>query len=315
MKRGKFKMEKATRASFGEALAELGKEFSQIVVLDADLSKSTMSASFGKNFPDRFFQMGIQEANMIGVASGLAFSGKIPFLCSFGAFLTGRFDQIRVTVGYAEANVRLVGTHAGVGIGDDGCSQMALEDLACMRTLPGLAVLQPADDVETKSMMRYLMDHQGPVYIRLTRQALKSVHASDYKFRLGRMSELREGKDAVIFATGGLVGNSVDAAQMLKADGLDVGVVNVSSIKPVDRECILKWSKKVKRIFTAEDHQVVGGLGGAVAEVLADIGAGVPLKRIGIQDTYGESGLPKDLYEKHGLNASGVARTVKSTFA
>lgn len=308
-------LEKASRASFGEALVELGKEFPQIVALDADLSKSTMSHSFGKAFPDRFFQMGISEANMIGVAAGLAFSGKIPFLCSFGAFLTGRFDQIRVTVGYAEANVRMVGTHAGVGIGDDGCSQMALEDLACMRTLPGVAVLQPADDIETKAMMRYLVDHQGPVYIRLTRQALKAVSATNYKFQLGKAHELKSGKDGVIFATGGLVGNSLEAAQMLKADGLDIGVVNFSSIKPIDRECIINWAKKCKFIFTAEDHQVIGGLGGAVAEVMAEAGSAARLVRIGVQDSYGESGLPKDLYSKHGLDVTGVARTVKSAFA
>jgi transketolase len=307
--------DKATRASFGEALAELGKEFSQIVALDADLSKSTMSQYFAKNFPDRFFQMGISESNMIGVAAGLAFSGKIPFLCSFGAFLTGRFDQIRVTVGYAEANVRMVGTHAGVGIGDDGCSQMALEDLACMRTLPGVAVLQPADDVETKAMMRYLVDHKGPVYIRLTRQNLKNVHNVSYKFQLGKSHEIKSGKDGVIFATGGLVGNSLDSANLLKTDGLDIGVVNFSSIKPIDRECIMNWSKKAKFIFTAEDHQVAGGLGGAVAEVMAEIGSQAKLVRIGVQDSYGESGLPKDLYQKHGLDVAGVARTVKSTFA
>lgn len=304
--------EKATRASFGEALADLGREFPQIVALDADLSKSTMSHHFAKNFPDRFYQMGISEANMIGVAAGLAFAGKIPFLCSFGAFLTGRFDQIRVTVGYAEANVRMIGTHAGVGIGDDGCSQMALEDLACMRTLPGVIVLQPADDRETKSMMRYLVDHQGPAYIRLTRQNLPDVHPADYKFQLGKAVELKPGKEAVIFATGGLVGNSLAAAQMLKADGMEVAVVNFSSIKPLDRECINAWAKKARYIFTAEDHQVLGGLGGAVAEVMAELGAPARLVRIGVQDTYGESGLPKDLYRKHGLDAEGIARTVKS---
>lgn len=305
-------MEKATRASFGEALAELGKEFPQIVALDADLSKSTMSHHFGKAFPDRFFQMGIAEANMIGVAAGLAFSGKIPFLCSFGAFLTGRFDQIRVTVGYAEANVRLVGTHAGVGIGDDGCSQMALEDLACMRTLPGMAVLQPADDTETRSMMRYLVDHKGPAYIRLTRQNVKNVHPDNYRFQLGRAHELRDGSDAAIFATGAQVSHAVEASDILAKEGLKVAVVNFSSIKPIDKEMILKWSKRAKKLFTAEDHQIMGGLGGAVAEVLADAGAGVPLTRIGVRDTYGESGLPKDLYRKHGLDTDGIARTIKS---
>ena len=169
----------ATRNSFGEAVAKLGEEFKDIVVLDADLSKSTKSESFSKKYPERFFQMGIQEANMIGVAAGLAFAGKIPFLCSFGAFLTGRFDTIRVTIGYADANVRIVGTHSGIGIGEDGYSQMALEDLACMRTLPNMAVLQPADDIEAKAMIRYLIDHKGPAYIRLTRQNVVDVHKPD----------------------------------------------------------------------------------------------------------------------------------------
>ncbi len=305
-------MEKASRASFGEALVELGREFPSIVALDADLSKSTMSAGFAKEFPNRFFQMGITEANMIGVAAGLSFCNKIPFLCSFGAFLTGRFDIIRVSIGYAEANVRLVGTHAGVGIGDDGCSQMATEDLACMRTLPGMAVLQPADDAETKSMMRYLVDHKGPVYIRLTRQALKDVSPQGYKFQLGRAVELREGSDAAIFATGAQVGHAVEASEILAKEGLKVAVVNFSSIKPIDKEMILKWSKKSKKLFTAEDHNVLGGLGGAVSEVLAEAGAGVPLTKIGIQDTYGESGLPKAIYQKHGLDSTGIARTIKS---
>jgi transketolase len=305
-------MEKATRASFGEALAELGKEFPNLVALDADLSKSTMSHHFAKAFPERFFQMGIAEGNMIGVAAGLAFSGKIPFLCSFGAFLTGRFDQIRVTIGYAEANVRLIGTHAGVGIGDDGCSQMAVEDIACMRTLPGMTVLQPADDAETRSMMRYLVDHKGPAYVRLTRQNLKDVHPAGYKFQLGKAVELRDGSDAVVFATGAQVMHAVDAADQLAKEGLKVGVLNFSSIKPIDTEAILKWSRKVKRVFSAEDHQVMGGLGGAVAEVMAEAGVGTPLTRIGVQDVYGESGLPKDVYRKHGLDAEGIAKTIKS---
>lgn len=302
----------ATRTSFGESLASLGKEFKNIVVLDADLSKSTKSESFSKNAPERFFQMGIQEANMIGAAAGLAFSGKIPFLCSFGAFLTGRFDQIRVTIGYANANVRLVGTHAGVGIGEDGCSQMALEDLACMRTLPGMAVLQPADDFETRAMMRYLIDHQGPTYIRLTRQNVVNVHNADYKFHFGKADELLDGKDAVVFATGGITGNAYTAIKNLEKEGISVGLVNIHSVKPFDKEAIQKWSQKVKHIFTAEDHNILGGLGGVVAEAMAEIGSPAKLHRIGIQDVYGESGTPEALYEKHRLDASGIARTVKS---
>ncbi len=302
----------ATRNSFGEAVAKLGEEFKDIVVLDADLSKSTKSESFSKKYPERFFQMGIQEANMIGVAAGLAFAGKIPFLCSFGAFLTGRFDTIRVTIGYADANVRIVGTHSGIGIGEDGYSQMALEDLACMRTLPNMAVLQPADDIEAKAMIRYLIDHKGPAYIRLTRQNVVDVHKPDYKYQFGKGDELLDGTDAVVFATGGITGNTFEAIQKLKSEGLSIGLVNFHSIKPIDKECIQKWSKKVKHIITAEDHNILGGLGGAVAEVMAETGGGAKLFRIGVRDTYGESGTPEGLYEKHGLDVAGIARTLKS---
>ncbi len=305
-------MGNATRVSFGQALVELGREHKNVVVLDADLSKSTKSESFGKEFPERFFQMGIQEANMIGVAAGMAFAGKIPFLCSFGAFLTGRFDTIRVTVGYAQANVRLVGTHAGVGIGDDGCSQMALEDLACLRTLPQFAVLQPADDVETKHMMKYLVKHQGPAYIRLTRQNVIDVNKSDYKFEFGKGVKLKDGKDAAIFATGALTGNALEAAKKLEAEGFSIAVVNIHTIKPIDRDIINEYSKKVPVIFSAEDHNVIGGLGGAIAETMAEVAGKSRLVRIGVQDVYGESGLPEDLYKKHGLDIEGITKTVKS---
>ncbi len=306
-------MGNATRVSFGQSLVEIGKEYKNVVVLDADLSKSTKSESFAKEFPERFFQMGIQEANMIGVSAGLAFSGKIPFLCSFGAFLTGRFDTIRVTVGYAQANVRLVGTHAGVGIGEDGCSQMALEDLACMRTLPQMAVLQPADDIETKAMMRYLVKHQGPCYIRLTRQNVIDVSPKDYKFELGKGVKLKDGKDAVVFGTGGLTGNSLEAAKKLEASGISVAVVNIHSIKPIDRDLILQYANRVRYVFTAEDHSIIGGLGGAVSEVMAEGGATAKLVRIGVKDIYGESGTPEELYAKHGFDIDGIAKTIKTT--
>ncbi len=303
---------KATRASFGEALAEMGDEFKNVVALDADLSKSTKSDMFAKKFPQRFFQMGISEANMIGVAAGLSFSGKVPFLCSFGCFLTGRFDTIRVSVGYSQANVRLVGTHAGIGIGEDGYSQMALEDISCMRSLPGMAVLQPADDIETKQMVRYLAKHQGPVYLRLTRQNLEVVNGPAYQFRFGRGVVLREGKQAVIFSTGGVVAHSLTAAKALESEGFSISVVNIHTIKPLDVELVLKCAKLSKHVFTAEDHNVIGGLGSAVCEVVAQNGLGVPVTRLGVQDTYGESGSPEALYEKHGLNAHGLARSMKS---
>ena len=303
---------KATRASFGEALVDLGKEFSHVVALDADLSKSTQSGKFAEEFPERFFQMGIQEANMIGVASGMAFSGKVPFLCSFGAFLTGRFDTIRVSVGYAEANVRLVGTHAGVGIGEDGTTQMALEDIACMRSIPGMAVFCPADDTETKKMMRYLVDHEGPAYIRLTRQKVPTVFDNSYEFQFGKSVQIHDGDDAVLFATGNQSGLGVEAAKALKDEGMNVAVVNIHTIKPIDREAIQHWAQKVDHIFTAEDHNVMGGLGSAVADVMAESGEKAKLHKIGVEDTFGESGTPEALYEKHGLDAQGIARRIKT---
>ncbi len=305
---------KATRASFGEALVEMGAENKNIIVMDADLSKSTKSEGFGKKYPDRFFQMGISEANMIGAAAGMSFAGKIPFICSFGCFLTGRFDTIRLSIGYSNANVRLVGTHAGIGIGEDGYSQMALEDVGCLRTLPGMSVLQPADDIETKQMIRYLsQDHQGPVYLRLTRQNLPAVNGSDYKFQYGKGVEIKKGKHAVVFATGGLVGNTLAAANALEKEGMSVAVVNIHTIKPLDKELVQKWAKQVKNVFTAEDHNVIGGLGSAVADVMAHMGSGARLTMLGVQDTYGESGSPEDLYIKHGLDAHGVARNIKAT--
>ncbi|PIT99216.1 MAG: transketolase [Bdellovibrionales bacterium CG10_big_fil_rev_8_21_14_0_10_45_34] len=305
---------KATRASFGEALVQLGADYPQVVVLDADLSKSTKSEGFSKKYPNRFFQMGIQEANMIGVAAGMSFSGKVPFLCSFGAFLSGRFDTIRVTVGYAQANVRLIGTHAGVGIGEDGCSQMALEDLACMRVLPGMLVLQPADDIETHAMMEYLCRHQGPAYVRLSRQDLPRVHSENYRFEPGKAHTIKEGSDTVVFATGALVGSALEASKELSTKGLNVGVVNVSSIKPIDRASIEKYASQFKTIFTAEDHSVIGGLGAAVSEVTSGLGLACKVVRIGVNDVYGESGTPEDLYRFHKLDGVGVAHTIQSYF-
>jgi transketolase len=253
---------------------------------------------------------------MIGVAAGLAFAGKVPFLCSFGCFLTGRFDTIRVSVGYSQANVRLVGTHAGIGIGEDGYSQMALEDVGCMRTLPGMAVLQPADDIETKQMMRFLATHHGPAYIRLTRQNLEAVNnPANYRFEFGKGVTLREGRDAYVLATGGTVAHALEAAKKLEASGKSIGVVNFHSIKPLDRELIVTLARKVKTLFTAEDHNVIGGLGSAVGEVLAETTPGARLIRLGVQDVYGESGTPEALYRKYKLDAEGLAESMGSGLA
>ena len=303
-------MSKATRLSFGEALAELGSTDHDIVVLDADLSKSTQSQLFAKKFPERFFEMGIQEQNMIGTAAGMALMGKKPFICSFSIFLTGRFETIRMSVAYTDANVKLVGTHCGVGIGEDGYSQMALEDIAIMRSLSNMRVLQPSDDVETKQAIKFLIDYPHPVFIRLTRQGVENVHAPDYRFEFGKADLLRPGNDAVIFCTGGVVANSLQAANDLAAKGKDIRVVNIHTIKPLDAEYVIQAAKETKNVITVEDHSVIGGLGGAVAEVLGEA-CPTKMKRIGIYDVFGESGTPEQLYVKYRLNTAGIREQVE----
>lgn len=304
-------VKKATRQAFGEALVRLGEKRKDVVVLDADLAKSTKSELFAKKFPDRFFEMGIQEANMLGTAAGLALSGKVPFACSFACFITGRYDQIRLSVAYSEANVRVVGTHAGIAVGDDGFSQQGLEDIALMRVLPNMAVIQPADDIETEAVVNYLADHKGPVFLRLTRQNVERIHPEDFVFEFGKVETLKDGKDAVIFATGAQSSLSLRAAKTLEAEGLSVRVVNVTTIKPLDVEGVVEAAKACGgKVITAEDHSVIGGLGSAVAEALAEH---FPAKilRIGVRDVFGESGSPADLYRKHGLDEEGIARQVR----
>ncbi|MBI4569067.1 MAG: transketolase family protein [Planctomycetes bacterium] len=302
-------MPKATRQSFGEALAALGEKEERIVVLDADLSCSTKSELFAKKFPGRFFQMGIAEANMIGAAAGLALAGKVPFACSFACFLTGRFDIIRVSIAYARANVKLVGTHAGIGIGPDGVSQQGTEDLALMRALPGVTVVQPADDRETRQAVEALAAHDGPCYLRLTRQPVDDVHAEGYRFRLGALDVLRPGRDLSLLATGGTVGPALGAAKMLAARGIEAEVINVHTIKPLDVDALARSVSKTGRVVTVEDHTVIGGMGGAVAEALGERHP-APLKRLGLLNVFGESGASDALYEKYGLDAPGIARSV-----
>ncbi|MES1206779.1 MAG: transketolase C-terminal domain-containing protein, partial [Pseudomonadota bacterium] len=263
---------KASRDAFGEALVRLGETHPELVVLDADLSESTRSGKFAKKFPDRFFQMGISEANMIGAAAGLALSGKVPFACSFAAFITGRFDQIRMSLAYSAANVRLVGSHAGVGIGEDGYSQQGLEDIALMRALPTMVVIQPGDDLETEGAVEYLLSsHKGPAFLRTTRQKLDRVNNPDgYTFEFGKGVTLADGKDLTIVASGGTVGPAVKAGQLLGEQGLSVRVINIHTIKPIDVDLLAKAARETRRILTVEDHQTTGGLGGAVVEALAD---------------------------------------------
>ncbi|HEX6079372.1 MAG TPA: transketolase C-terminal domain-containing protein [Methylomirabilota bacterium] len=300
---------KASRAAFGEALLELGAKDERIVTVDADLSKSTMTAAFGKKFPERHFNVGIAESGMIGLAAGLALSGRVPFACSFACFLVGRFETIRVSVAYSEAPVKLVGTHVGVAIGEDGYTQMGLEDMACLRALPNIPIVQPADEIETRQAVAYAVEHPGPIYLRLTRQGLEPVHEASYQFRLGKADLLRPGHDVTVLATGGTVWYALEAANTLAADGIQAEIINVASVKPLDEETILRSAGRTGHVVTVEDHSINGGLGSAVAEMLAEL-MPTPLKRIGVT-TFGESGDQKGLYAKHGLDAAGITAAVR----
>jgi transketolase len=300
---------KASRAAFGEALIDLGARDERIVTLDADLSKSTMTAKFAKTYPGRAFNLGIAESNMIGVAAGLALSGRIPFACSFACFLVGRFETIRVSVAYSQAPVKLVGTHVGVAIGEDGYTQMGLEDIACIRSLPNIPIVQPADEIETKQAVAWAVEHPGPVYLRLTRQNLEPVHGEGFRFLFGRAEVLRPGPDVSVLATGGPLWNALEAAKRLESDGIRAEVLNVATIKPLDEETILRSAGKTGRVVTVEDHSINGGLGGAVAELLSEA-MPTPVKRLGVTG-FGESGDLKGLYAKHGLDVDGIARSVR----
>jgi transketolase len=287
-------MGKPTRLAFGEAIADLGAEYKNIVVLDADLSRSTNSNIFAQKYPDRFFEMGIQEQNMIGVAAGMALSGKIPFICSFSIFLIGRSETIRLSVGYSNTNVKLIGTHCGIGIGEDGYSQMGLEDIALLRSLPNMVILQPADEIETKEIIKYAVQNEGPMFIRLTRQNLDDIHKPDYKFNFGKGDLLHEGNDATIFTTGGVVSNTLKAAKELTKEGLGIRVINIPTIKPIDEDIIIKSAKETNYIFTIEDHSIIGGLGSSVCEVLSEQYP-KQVKRLGVINSYGESGTSENL--------------------
>ena len=299
----------ATRDAFGEAIVEVGAD-PRVVVLTGDLRDSTRTEAFAERYPERFIECGIAESNMIGVASGLALSGKVPWACSFSTFVSGRFETVRLSVAYQEANVRIVGTHSGVGVGEDGYSQMSLEDLATMRTLPNVAVVNPADAAETRQVVSYLLDHEGPVFLRLTRQGVEDVSPDGYRFELGKAVPLREGSDVAILATGAPVGEAMKAAETLEGRGISASVVNVHTLAPLDDEAIVEAASGPRLVVTVEDHSIHGGLGGAVAEVLAARdGSTAPLHRIGMT-TFGESGTPKELYARFGLDAEGIVRSI-----
>jgi transketolase len=305
----------ATRNAYGKALVALGAENPDIVVLDADLSKSTKTVDFAKKYPERFFNMGVAEQNLIGTAAGLAAAGKIPFASTFAIFATGRaFEQIRNSIAYPGLNVKIAATHAGITVGEDGSSHQAVEDVAVMRAVPNMTVLVPADGEETRQVIRAAADYKGPVYIRMGRLDVPLLFDGNYRFEIGKANVLREGKDAAIMANGIMVAMALEAAEELAQAGISVGVVNVASVKPLDVETIVRTAQQTKAVVTAEEHNILGGLGSAIAEVLAE-NAPVPLRRVGINDTFGESGRPQELLDKFGLTKEALITAVHEVMA
>lgn len=302
----------ATRDSYGNALAELGAEKDNLVVLDADLAAATKTATFKKAFPDRHIDCGIAEADMMGIAAGLATCGKVPFASTFAMFAAGRaFEIVRNSIGYPHLNVKIGATHAGISVGEDGASHQCNEDLALMRTIPGMTIINPSDDVEAKAAVKAAYEIDGPVYMRFGRLAVPVINDNaDYKFEVGKGVLLKDGTDITIIATGLEVGESLKAAEKLEADGISVRVINMHTIKPLDADIVVKAAKETKKIFTAEEHSIIGGLGGAVAEVLAEQ-CPAPLYRIGVRDTFGESGPAVELLHKYRLDADGIYEQVK----
>ena len=303
----------ATRDSYGNALTELGKEHEDVVVLDADLAAATKTGVFKKAFPERHIDCGIAESNMIGVAAGLAATGKVPFASSFAMFAAGRaFEQVRNSVGYPKLNVKIGATHAGISVGEDGATHQCNEDIALMRTIPGMVVINPSDDVEARAAVKAAYEHQGPVYMRFGRLAVPVINDNpDYKFELGKGVVLREGKDVTIIATGLPVANCLEAAEMLAADGIEAKVINIHTIKPLDEELVVAAAKETGKVVTVEEHSVIGGLGSAVCDVLSEQ-APTKVLKIGINDTFGESGPAVELVKKYGLDAESIYQKVKS---
>ena len=301
----------APREVFGKMLVELGRENPDIVVLDADLSPSTMTHYFQKEYPERFFEVGIAEQNMIGIACGLAANGKIPFASTFAVFATGRcFDQIRVSVAQAKLNVKIVSTHSGLTVGEDGASHQALEDLALICALPGFTVIVPADAFETAQAIRAIAGHQGPCYVRLVRGKLPVVFDNTYRFELGKAVTMRPGKDASIIAIGTMVAPALEAAAALAREGIDCRVLNMSTLKPIDEAAIVKAAKETGAIVTAEEHQEHGGLGSTVSRITAKHNP-VPMEFIAVKDKFGMSGKPAELLERYGLTAKNIAVAIK----
>lgn len=302
----------ATRDSYGNALVELGKEHENLVVLDADLAAATKTGVFKKVFPERHIDCGIAECNMMGVAAGLATTGKVPFASSFAMFAAGRaFEQIRNSIGYPKLNVKIGATHAGISVGEDGATHQCNEDIALMRTIPGMVVINPSDDVEARAAVKAAYKHEGPVYLRFGRLAVPVINdREDYKFELGKCVVLREGKDITLIATGLPVAETLEAAEKLAADGIDAKVINIHTIKPLDEELIVEAAKETGKVVTIEEHSVIGGLGSAVCDVLSEK-APTKVLKIGINDTYGESGPAVELVKKYGLDAESIYKKIK----
>lgn len=301
-------IKKATRQSYGEALLELGKENEQIVVFDADLASATKTNLFGKEFPNRFFDMGIAEQNMISTAAGMATCGKIPYASTFAVFAAGRaYDQIRNSVCYPKLNVKICATHAGITVGEDGATHQMIEDISLMRTLPNMTVISTSDDIQTKWAVKEISKINGPVYLRLSRLATPVIYDENQKFEIGKAVQIGEGTDATIFATGVTVSEALKAQEELKIKGIDVRVVDIHTIKPIDRDIIVKCAKETKRLISIEDHNIIGGLGSAISEVLTDEYP-VKLTRLGINDTFGKSGKATELMKYFGITDEDLVK-------
>lgn len=305
----------ATRDAYGEALKELGSINKDVVVLDADLSGSTKTAVFKKEYPDRFFNVGIAEQSLMGTAAGLAAAGKIPFASTFAMFATGRaFEIVRNSICYPKLNVKIAATHAGLTVGEDGATHQALEDLSIMRSIPNMVVLNPADGVETKQCIKKAAEYKGPVYIRLGRSKVPVIFDENYTFEIGKGVELKSGEDVTIIATGIMVAKALEASEVLEKEGISARVINISTIKPIDKDIIIKAAKETKGIVTVEEHNIIGGLGSAVAEVIVE-NCPVPMKRVGVEDTFGESGNGDELLVKYGLTPENIIKNVKSVLS
>ncbi len=306
----------ATRQSYGEALVELGAEHDDFVVFDADLAAATQTGKFKAAYPDRFFDAGIAESNMMGLAAGVATTGRVAFASTFAMFAAGRaFEQVRNSIGYPHLNVKIGATHAGISVGEDGATHQCNEDIALMRSIPGMTVIVPADDVEARAAVRAAYELDGPVYMRFGRLATPVINdRPDYSFEVGRAICMREGTDVTIVACGLMVAVALEAAEKLAADGIEAEVIDMHTVKPIDAEAIVASARKTGKVVTAEEHSVIGGLGSAVCDVLAEQ-CPVPVKKVGVQDVYGESGPAVDLLKKYGLDADGVERAVRELLA